>query len=383
MGKKFCLFCANYLPNVGGVERYVYNLSRVLAKNGHEVTIVTSNVFNLPTYELLSKNIEIYRMPCHNVMNGRYPVLKKNAEFHRLNKLLREKKFDLAVINARFYIHSIYAAKFSKSNNIPCITIEHGSTHLSVDNKIFDFFGNVYEHLITSVLKRYCSDFYAVSKAAGEWLKHFGIDSKGELYNSIDLDNISKLMEEPICDYREKLSIPANATVITFTGRMLKIKGVDELLSAFKRMDRTNVYLIYAGDGPELDNLKSQSVGNVILLGKIDFEHIITLLKISDVYCLPSVSEGMSTSVMEAIATRTFVITTYNGGAREIITSDEYGIIIGNNSADEVLQALNRAMDREYRESATQKALQRLQDGFTWQKTAEALEKVSESVKNI
>ena len=87
--------------------------------------------------------------------------------------------------------------------------------------------------------------------------------------------------------------------------------------------------------------------------------------------------------MMEAIATRTFVITTYNGGAREIITSDEYGIIIGNNSADEVLQALNRAMDREYRESATQKALQRLQDGFTWQKTAEALEKVSESVKNI
>ena len=68
MKKSFCLFCANYLPNLGGVERYVYNLSKQLVKHGHNVTVVTSNVFQLPSYEISEEGIEIYRLPCYNVM---------------------------------------------------------------------------------------------------------------------------------------------------------------------------------------------------------------------------------------------------------------------------------------------------------------------------
>lgn len=41
------MFSANYLPNVGGVERYTYNLAKKLAQRGNNVIIVTSNVFCL------------------------------------------------------------------------------------------------------------------------------------------------------------------------------------------------------------------------------------------------------------------------------------------------------------------------------------------------
>ena len=63
------LFSANYLPNIGGVEKYTQNLSLELASRGHKITIVTSNVFNLTEYEILEKNIEIYRLPCINQRN--------------------------------------------------------------------------------------------------------------------------------------------------------------------------------------------------------------------------------------------------------------------------------------------------------------------------
>jgi len=374
MKKNFCLFCANYLPNLGGVERYVYNLSKQLIKLGHSVTVVTSNVFDLPYYEVDENGIEIFRLPCYDFMKGRYPILNKNAKFKELDKILSQKHFDLVVINARFYIHSLYAANFASKNEIKCITIEHGSTHLSVDNKILDFFVAQVEHFITVLLKKKCKEYYAVSNAAGKWSEHFGIKSKGTLYNAVDIENIKQLEAKPVCDYKKELNIPDDATVITFTGRLLKIKGVYELLDAYNALNRDDVYLIYAGDGPEMDELKKHSTKNVIFLGQIDFEHIISLLRQSDIYCLPSVSEGMSTSVLEAVATNTFVITTYNGGARELITDDEYGIITMGNSAQETKLAIEKALNNDYRNTACDNAYQKLLDGFTWQKTAEKLE---------
>ncbi len=376
MKKSFCLFCANYLPNLGGVERYVYNLSKALIKRGHSVTVVTSNVFNLPYYEISEDGIEIFRMPCYNVMKGRYPILKKDNNFKKLDRKLCEKHFDLVVINARFYIHSLYAAEFAKRKNVHCITIEHGSTHLSVDNRVFDFVCAVVEHFITALLKRNCKDYYAVSNAAGRWSEHFGIRSKGTLYNAVDMDSIKTAQEKNICNYRKKYNIPDFAVVITFTGRLLKIKGVYELLEAYKKINRSDLYLIFAGDGPEADGLKGQAGDNVILLGQIDFDHIIALLSQSDIYCLPSVSEGMSTSVLEAVATKTFIITTSAGGAKEIIINDKYGIITESNSVEEIFWALEKAFDKDYRDSAAEKAYLKLVDSFTWEKTAEQLEKI-------
>lgn len=374
MKKSFCLFCANYLPNLGGIERYVFNLSKQLTGLGHEVTVVTSNVFDLPSYEVDENGIEIYRMPCYNFMKGRYPVLKKDDEFKKLDQKLSEKHFDLVVINARFYIHSLYAADFAQKNNIKCITVEHGSTHLSVDNKLLDFFVAHVEHFVTVLLKKKCTDYYAVSNAAGKWSEHFGIKSKGTLYNAIDIDSVEAALNKKICDYRKEYGIPNDATVITFTGRLLKIKGVYELLDAFKRINRDDLYLFYAGDGPEMAELQKQANDHTVLLGKIDFDHIISLLEASDIYCLPSVSEGMSTSVLEAVATNTFVITTYNGGARELITDKEYGIITKGNTVQETQAAIEAALDKKYRTLACQNAYGRLLEGFTWKKTAEQLE---------
>lgn len=376
MKKSICIFCANYLPNLGGIERYVYNLSKQLINLGHNVTVVTSNVFDLPPYEIDENGIEIFRMPCYNLMKGRYPILNKNAEFKKLDEKLSQKYFDLVVINARFYIHSLYAANFAKRNKIKCITIEHGSTHLSVDNKIFDVVVAHVEHFITALLKKKCKEYYAVSSVAGKWTEHFGIKSSGTLYNAIDIDSIVEASNKKVLDYRKEYNIPQDAIIITFTGRLLKIKGVYELLDAFKEINRQDLYLFYAGNGPEMDELRSKSNSNVIFLGQIDFEHIVSLLETSDIYCLPSVSEGMPTSVLEAVATKTFVITTHNGGARELITGNEYGIITKGNSVGETKTAIEKALDENYRKSATERAYDRLLEGFTWKKTAEKLEKL-------
>ena len=66
MGKKYCIFSAQYLPTVGGVERDTYTVAKKLIKKGNEVVVVTSNVDNLKEYEVTEEGIEIYRLPCIN-----------------------------------------------------------------------------------------------------------------------------------------------------------------------------------------------------------------------------------------------------------------------------------------------------------------------------
>lgn len=378
MKKSFCLFCANYLPNLGGVERYVNNLAKRLVAHGHSVTVVTSNVFDLPGYEVSDEGIEMFRMPCYNVMKGRYPILKKNAEFKKLDEQLSQKHFDMAVINARFYIHSVYAAKFAHRNNIPMLTIEHGSSHLSVNNRVLDWFGAIYEHALTATLKKYCKDYYGVSQAACDWSGHFGIKSKGTLYNAIDIENIESLAKEPVCSYRKEYNISDDAVVITYTGRLVKEKGSYELACAFNELSNSNSYLLIAGDGEQFDKIAPISDKNkrIILLGKIDFAHIVALLNESDVFCLPTVyPEGLPTSILEAVALKNFVITTTVGGAKELVTDNSMGVLLDDNSIDKIAAALKYALsNKEKRNAATEKCYDRLLQYFTWEKTAEKLE---------
>lgn len=375
--KKICIFSAAYLPGLGGVERYTYYVARELISRGNEVCVVTSDIFRLGAHEVTPEGIEVFRLPCINALGGRYPIYKHGRTLRKVKKALKDKKFDFVMVNTRFYFHSLLGAAFAHKNGIPCITVEHGTSHLSVNNKALDALGGVFEHFITALLKRHCKDFYGVSHAACEWSAHFNIKSKGVLYNAVDFDGISRALENPVCSYRAEYAVPKGATVITYTGRLIPEKGIFELNEAVSKLGRDDVYVFFAGDGPSADALDSAAGKNTFLLGRIDFEHVCALLKESDIFCLPSVSEGMSTSVLEAAACGAYVITTENGGSKELIVSGETGTIIKNNSVELVLEALERAIaNPEERARAAEKARERVKREFTFAKTADDIEKL-------
>ena len=58
-----------------------------------------------------------------------------------------------------------------------------------------------------------------------------------------------------------------------------------------------NVYLFIAGEGDLEEMINQRKNKHIIPLGRIDFNHIVALLDDSDIFCLPSFSEGFSTSV--------------------------------------------------------------------------------------
>lgn len=369
MAKTYCIFAAQYLPHLGGVERYTYNLAKFLIKKGNQVVIVTSNVQNIDEHEV-SEGIEIFRLPCINLLNGRYPVLKFwSNDYRRLYRKIEKHDYELVVVNTRFYLHSICGVKYAKKHGQKSIIIDHGTSHLSVHNKILDTIGGWWEHFITRIDYHYCRDYYGVSEASCEWLKHFGINAKGVLYNAIDLEHIEQIKSNKKHDFREKFGITENAKVIAFTGRLLKEKGVIPLVESVEKIckQRDDVYLFLAGDGDLDEYVKEHEAEHIIPLGRLAFEDIISMLSDSDIFCLPSFSEGFSTSVLEAVACGCYVITTERGGSKEMITSRDYGMIIKNNEKKRVYDALTEIIDKDdERTMACIKCYDKLKSNYTW-----------------
>ena len=285
-------------------------------------------------------------------------------------------------------MHSLYGAKFAKSKGIPSIVIEHGTSHLSVNNKLFDTVGGWYEHFLTFLLKKYCNDYYGVSEACCEWSGHFHIKSKGTLYNAVEIEEFQRILKESDIDYRKEYGIPSGAKVISFTGRLIPEKGIKQLVSAVKKINISRikngqipVYLMIAGDGPLYQELLEMSDQYTILTGQIDFEHIVKILDASDIFCLPSDSEGFPTSVLEAVACKCFVITTYRGGAKELLIDEQYGIIMRDNTVESIQKNLEKVIeDDAYRTQAECKSYDRLVKYFTWDATAEKVMQIAKDM---
>ena len=106
--------------------------------------------------------------------------------------------------------------------------------------------------------------------------------------------------------------------------------------------------------------------------GNEDKFNIVELLKESDVFCLPSYSEGFPTCVLEALICNSFVITTKRGDAKEIIKNRDYGIILPDANEDGLYEALVGVLDKkEYRESAIKLSREIVVNNYTWKKLAD------------
>ena len=376
--KRICIVSSQYLPHVGGVENFVFNLSRDLARRGHFVTIVTSQIEDVPNFES-EENIEIFRLPTKQFMDGRFPVLKPCGELRKWRKEFQKRSYDVMLVNMRFYFISLYMVRLAKKMGIRCIMLDHGSSHLNTGGKFTTMLSEWFEHGITFLEKRYCKEFAGVSKASLEWIRHFGIHSDLLLTNAVDVERFENFKDHPCCDFREEYNIPKDAIVISFVGRVTVEKGIHHLVNAVKRINeiRSDVYLLIAGGGylrAELEQVKSC---NTHFVGQLPTEKIAVLLEQSDIFCLPSFSEGFPTCVLEAGICGAFVITTARGDAKEVVLSHDYGIILPNNREEGVYEAILSVLDDpQYRAAATKLCYDRIVNNYTWKHTADAFLKL-------
>lgn len=376
----FMFFSAQYLPTVGGVERYTASLGRELIKNGHRVTVVTSSLPGLPAEESGSDGIHIIRLPALPLMGGRFPVLKFSAEKSAFKKLFNAEKPDFCVIQTRFYTSSIMAARLCKKHGVPAIVIEHGTAYL-MRGGLTGAAGRLYEQLICRYIHKKCPDFYGVSSACCQWLKNFGVTTDRVLYNSVTPQQLEALAEAGLPTLLAKLPDKLeNRKKIVFSARFIPEKGVEPLLQAFAqvRKDFPDAVLLMAGDGPLWERVHAACPPEVILTGRLSYEENLALIRMGDVFILPTFSEGFATTVLEAAALKTAVLTTPTGGSPQLIVDDSHGLLFPTMAQEDIAAALTTALARDdWRDTATQNAFRNLNENFTWNETARRLAEIA------
>lgn len=132
---------------------------------------------------------------------------------------------------------------------------------------------------------------------------------------------------------------------ILCVGRLSAQKGQDRLLRAVARLDRPEVRVVLAGDGPEDGALRDLAAelglaDRVTFAGRVDPR---PLYASATVVAMPSRWEGMSVALLEAMATGNAVVTTRVGGAGVL---DEAGFLVAGETEEAVVSELAATLDK-------------------------------------
>ncbi|OIO24063.1 hypothetical protein AUJ65_02125 [Candidatus Micrarchaeota archaeon CG1_02_51_15] len=171
--------------------------------------------------------------------------------------------------------------------------------------------------------------------------------------------------------FRQKNAVPQNATVITFVGRLVKVKACDVLLKAFKKTRDKNTILLIVGDGPERTALEKQAY-ELDLGGRVRFlghrSDLPAIMAATDVFVLPSHSEGLPSSMLEAMASHCACIVTDIGLPVE---NEVDVLVVKPGDAAALARAITKLAKRpRLREQLARKAFQKTVKTYGIQTTA-------------
>lgn len=282
------------------------------------------------------KKIETVRFHTVEIGGHGKNVLGPLIDLWKLRKATKSSS-NLIILNpslgSRSFFRDAFFSKYLIRKNKPFVIFFHGwnlQFQDRIDAKYISFFQKTFGK---------AKKIFVLSNDFKMKLQEWGYE--GEIILATTTVN-ADLFNETIT---VKPNIDANKPLkILFLSRLIKEKGIYETISAFEKLiaDKINVQLIIAGNGQELEHLTTQvsTNKNIVLTGQVEGQAKIDLYKDCDIYCLPSYSEGLPTSVLEAMAFGKPVITTPVGGLKSFFQNEEMGFFVQPENSIELEEKL-------------------------------------------
>lgn len=356
-----------YLPVVGGYIKVVHELAQKFVESGYIVDILTCNCTDEVQYEVVD-SVNIHRLSSWNLVNGSYPV--PTFSLGNISSVLSLAKNDYQCIitNTRFYPICFIGWILSRFCRTPLIHLEHGSCHTVSDSPLVSVIGRIYDHTLGSLLVRSAKINFGVSSPAVRFLNHLGAKDAKVMHNGIDLSVFENT--KPVAYTKA-----SRKTTITYIGRLVYGKGVQDLISILPRL-KGGVQLLIVGDGPYRDELEALArqvnTSNIVFLGEQRPENIPGILKGTDIFVNPSYSEGLPTSVLEACAAGCAVVATDVGGTNEIILDGSTGFLVQPGDQQGLTEKVNLLLENEpLRDTLGENAKAYVTDNFSWDQIME------------
>jgi sugar transferase (PEP-CTERM/EpsH1 system associated) len=168
-------------------------------------------------------------------------------------------------------------------------------------------------------------------------------ESIGVIYNGVDSQRFSPCGKSRLAMRRE-LGLPEHSFVVGSVGRLVPIKDQQTLLKAAAMFGPSDIDMrvLLVGSGPErarLQNLASSILADRVCFAD-DSSRVPEMLNAMDVFVLPSLGEGMSNTLLEAMACGLPALATNVGGNPEIIENNRCGCLFTPKDADWLAEKL-------------------------------------------
>lgn len=293
MNKRILIVSWSFYPAVGGMEQQSLHISKEFLKLGYSVDVLTEKLTpNDKSYEKY-EGINIYRTS-YQSKRGYLNLFALAIDYLKFC-LSTKNKYDFAIIRGALTFEPIIFGVFKllKLFNVRTfVTADTGGENdeISMLNKsplraIYKYIANQHDYL-----NGICSDNI-------KHYKELGVNQKiiTEIPNGIDTSNY------------DKSKFPSSINKFVFLGRLVKVKGLRELLPAFKVISKKypNVKLTIGGEGPERKYIESfiskhHLENSVDLRGLINSKDVNKFLREGDCLVQPSRSEGFLLVAYEA-----------------------------------------------------------------------------------
>lgn len=364
-------------PQWGSFER---DQALALRKLGHQIVMLSVDARFRKYHRKYGITKEVNGdIPHYNIFAGSFwgkPLRSISMRLHtKVKQALVLYLFDKAIAQEGMpdlvYGHYLggccMALAIKRKYGIPAVGIEHWSRlgFSNIEKAVRDEAARTYPYMDCQI---------SVSSALKDNIKrNIGIET-------LVVNNMigTEFHYEPKARYSNKVNFVT-------TGNLLPVKGFDNLINAFNKLnlppDTWSLNII--GGGKERANLQQliDSVGlgeNIHLCGRKNREGVIEMLHNSDVYIMSSRSETFGVAAIEALACGLPVIATDCGGARDFVTK-ENGVICPVNEVDGLSESI-RYMMNHYQAYDRTKIAEDCQKRFSSEAIGKQLEGIFEEV---
>lgn len=368
---KVLVFCPYYPPHAGGLESHADEFNKYLSQKGVDITVFAPKLpTEAPENEIRHNNVKIIRFPAFEIISN-YPLPKFwLLRFWKLFFALFRKNFDIVISRTRFFNTSTLALIYARINKIKWIHIEHGSDFVKSGGKLSIIIARLYDYTFGKLVFLLADKIIANSKASAEFCKKIAPKINCEIiYRGVETEKIE--LVQPNSELRNGYK---NDIIITFIGRLIDGKGVANLINAVEDI-AGNFKVFIIGDGPQREDLEklTKNIGleeKIIFFGYKKFEEAIGILKISDIFVNPSLTEGLPTSVIEAALCKKAIIATNVGGTPEIFTNEKSGFLIEPKDTQSLKNKLELLINNiDMHKKIGDAAYEEVKDKFNWNKS--------------
>lgn len=324
----------------GGTESLWMNYYRHIDRSKVQFDFLVES-----TSEIINKE-EIESLGGHVVI---IPSYKNPIKYVKaLTKIFKEQNYD--IVHSNMNAISVFTLKAAKKAGVK-VRIAHN--HATTSKK--EFVRNIAKQILKKFSKKYATDYFTISKKAGEW--YFGkkcfASGKVKVVNAFDLKKYN-FSNESRDEIRNSLNVKNNEVLLGNVGRMVQTKNQLFLLDVFHEYHKKNPNskLLIVGDGPLKDELEDKTDklclnDNVIFYGVSS--NIAKLYSAMDLFLFPSLYEGLGLTSMEAQASGlpSLVSTGVSDETKMLETNKFIDLSLGKEKwVQEIEESLSHKIDR-------------------------------------